>query len=109
MILKAELYRVVVQKDAIEETSKGGIVLQATNERKRQESSAHQIVTILDIGRTAFVNERGERTSDLKVGDRVMIAKFAGAFKDEDPTKPAVGVVNDEDIICKVIEEDNDE
>ena len=106
MKLKAELYRVVVEKQPVEETSKGGIVLHSTDRQKRIESAALQIVTIVDIGPTACRDAKGTLMSELKVGDKVMLAKFAGAFGAEDPMKPIVGVVNDEDIICQVIDED---
>src|SRR6188508_2951398 len=64
--------RVVVQPTAREEMTKSGIVLPDTAKEKPQEGS----IVAAGPGR---LNDKGEREPmDVKVGDKVLYAKYAG-------------------------------
>ena len=71
--------RVVVRPAAREEATKGGIVLPDTSKEKPQRGE----IVAAGKGR---LNDDGERVAmDVKVGDTVLFAKYAGTeFKHED-------------------------
>ncbi len=64
--------RVVVKPAAKEEVSKGGIIIPDTAKEKPQEG------TVIAVG-AGKVLDNGERSKmELKVGDRVLFAKYGG-------------------------------
>ena len=70
--------RVVIQPTPREEMTKSGIVLPDTAKEKPQEGS------VLAVGPGAFDNEGKRMAIDVKVGDKVLYAKYAGTeFKVE--------------------------
>jgi chaperonin GroES len=71
--------RIVVKPIAEEERTKGGIVLPDTAKEKPQEAE------VVAVGPGAR-NEKGDRIPmEVKVGDRVIYAKYAGTeFKQDD-------------------------
>jgi len=80
-------YRVVIRQDAVEETSKGGIIL-SSREQGLQRSSQH-VGTLVAQGPAAFTGEDfGEDAKkDIPNGTRVLYKRYAGQvykFKDED-------------------------
>jgi chaperonin GroES len=64
--------RVVIQPTPREEMTKSGIVLPDTAKEKPQEGS------VLAVGPGAFDNEGKRIAVDVKVGDKVLYAKYAG-------------------------------
>ena len=64
--------RVVIEPTAREEMTKSGIVLPDTAKEKPQEGS------ILAVGPGAFDNDGKRIAIDVKVGDKVLYAKYAG-------------------------------
>jgi chaperonin GroES len=64
--------RVVIQPTAREEMTKSGIVLPDTAKEKPQEG------TILAAGPGAFDNDGKRVAMDVKKGDKVLYAKYAG-------------------------------
>jgi chaperonin GroES len=64
--------RVVIQPPPREERTKSGIVLPDTAKEKPQEGS------VLAVGPGAFDNEGKRIAVDVKVGDKVLYAKYAG-------------------------------
>lgn len=64
--------RVVVEPTPREEMTKSGIVLPDTAKEKPQEG------TIIAAGPGAFDNEGKRIAMDVKVGDKVLYAKYAG-------------------------------
>lgn len=83
-------HRILVEVDRVDERTKGGLILADQTRTKEQ---AQQIqATVRAIGVTAVVD------SDLKVGDRVLIAKWGGVFLPESDT---LRLIADEDI-CAV-------
>jgi chaperonin GroES len=70
--------RVVIEPTAREEMTKSGIVLPDTAKEKPQEG------TVLSVGPGAFDNDGKRVPIDVKVGDKVLYAKYAGTeFKIE--------------------------
>jgi len=88
--------RVVVRPAAREETTRSGIVLPDTSKEKPQRGE----IVAAGKGRT---NDEGKRVEmDVKVGDTVLFAKYAGTeFKHDDEEllilseKDILAVVND--------------
>ncbi len=70
--------RVVVKPSAKEEISKGGIIIPDTAKEKPQEG------TVIAVG-SGKLQDNGERSvMELKVGDKVLFAKYGGTeFKFE--------------------------
>jgi chaperonin GroES len=70
--------RVVIEPTPREEMTKSGIVLPDTAKEKPQEG------TILAVGPGAFDNDGKRMPIDVKAGDKVLYAKYAGTeFKVE--------------------------
>jgi chaperonin GroES len=70
--------RVVIQPTAREEMTKSGIVLPDTAKEKPQEG------TILSAGPGKILEDGTREAMDVKVGDKVLYAKYAGTeFKVE--------------------------
>ena len=70
--------RVVIEPTAREEMTKSGIVLPDTAKEKPQEGS------VIAVGPGAFDNDGKRIAIDVKVGDKVLYAKYAGTeFKVE--------------------------
>jgi co-chaperonin GroES (HSP10) len=102
-MLKAIAHRIIIKPDPVEEVTSSGIVL-ATN--KKLEQGATVIGTIVDIGEDAWKAFKPRTAyAGLNIGDRVFYAKYAGKMIQEDPQNEdeIYLVVNDEDIVCKVI------
>jgi len=86
--------RVVVKPIVREEVTKGGIVLPDTAKEKPQEGE----VIAVGPGR---LSEDGKRISmDVKVGDRVVYAKYAGTELKEDDQEYLI--LRESDILAKV-------
>ena len=86
--------RVVIQPTPREEMTKSGIVLPDTSKEKHQEGK------IIAAG-PGKINDDGEREPmDVKVGDKVLYAKYAGTeFKVEDED---LLIVSQKDILAVV-------
>lgn len=91
------LHRIVVKPDNVETVTEGGIIL-AVNEKREQQ--AQEIGTVVSIGPTAFVHYGGSPT-DLKVGDKVAYARYAGKVMEG----TELVILNDEDIVAILIKE----
>ena len=71
--------RIVIQPTPREEMTKSGIVLPDTAKEKPQEGS------VLAVGPGRILDDGKRETVDVKVGDKVLYAKYAGTeFKIED-------------------------
>ena len=96
-MLKPILHRIILQLDDIEEVTASGIVI--PKDLIEKERKAVEIGTVVSIGETAF-KDYGGSLDTIKIGDRVIIAKYSGKeIQDVDKTKFVV--INDED--CLVI------
>lgn len=87
--------RIVVKPIEREEVTKGGIILPDTAKEKPQEGE------IIAVG-PGKINDEGTRiTMDVKVGDKVIYAKYAGTEVEIDGEK--LLIMHDSDIMAKRI------
>ena len=87
--------RVVVKPLEREEVTKSGIVLPDTAKEKPQEG------TIEAVGKGRYNEQTGQRVElDVKVGDRVMYAKYAGSEVKIDETEYLI--LSEKDILAVV-------
>lgn len=108
MKIKPFLHRILLKMDGIEEVDETFKAIKAAGlvipeKSKQQEQHAVCWGTVLEVGPTSF-KEFGGTPSDLKIGDRVVIAKYAGKIikvGSEEYT-----VVNDDDIVAVLVEGD---
>jgi chaperonin GroES len=85
--------RVVVKPTPKEEVSKGGIVIPDTAREKPQEGE------VLAVG-PGRIDDNGKRIEmEVKVGDKVMYAKYAGTDIKEDDEE--LVILRDSDILAK--------
>jgi len=98
-------YRVLVKPDAVEEKSKGGIIIADAN-TKRKEQSAQVIGTVLAIGADCW-----DKFSSAwaKVGDRVLYQRYSGMYIPDGNGgfRTDMLLLQDLDITAVVTEEDN--
>ena len=86
--------RVVIEPTPREEMTKSGIVLPDTAKEKPQEGS------VIAVGPGAFDNDGKRVAIDVKVGDKVLYAKYAGTeFKIDDED---LLIVSQKDILAIV-------
>lgn len=108
MIYKPTGFRVLVKPDVLEEVddrykSAKAVGLLIAGQSVEREQEAVSTATILDIGPSAW---RGfdDGTPWAKVGDRVVIAKFAGkVVKTVEGTE--LRIINDEDVLSVIIKD----
>ena len=85
--------RVIIRPIEKEETSKGGIILPDTAKEKPQEGE----IIAVGLGK---VKDDGTRIAmDVKVGDRVIYAKYAGTEVEVDDEK--LLIMHESDIMAK--------
>jgi len=94
------LHRIILKLDDIEEVTASGIVI--PKDLIEKERKAVEIGTVVSIGDTVFKDYGGSKDT-VKVGDRVIIAKYSGKeVQDIDNTKYVV--CNDEDLLVIIKE-----
>ena len=95
-----------------EQTSKGGIVLSVGSDGRKREQAGMSLATVLDIGANAWtghLDPNGNYEPWCKVGDKVMVAQYAGqAFpisdsltKEEQTVVARRRVIADDDILIR--------
>lgn len=104
-MIEAVGFRVVLRPDPIEEKTASGIFL-AVDEK--MEKGATVTGTVLHIGPEAFRSyNRAAGFTDyvpwVKPGDRVYYARYSGKWVVDETTKEELLVVNDEDIVGKIL------
>ena len=87
--------RIVVKPIEREEVTKGGIILPDTAKEKTQEGE------IIAVGPGKLSDEGTRITMDVKVGDKVIYAKYAGTEVEIDGEK--LLIMHDSDIMAKRI------
>ena len=105
-MIQALGYRVLVEKDDVETTTKSGIVL-ALDEKL--EKHAQNIGTVVNVGDKAFKAFSADYTGEpwVKTGDRVIFSKYAGTILVDPSNGVEYTLLNDEDIGAVVTGEDN--
>jgi len=83
--------RVIVKRGAEEEQTKGGIIIPDTAKEKPLEG------TVLAVGNGKVLEDGTVRALDVKPGDRILFAKFAGSEVTLDGEEHLV--VREEDIL----------
>lgn len=99
-MLTPVLHRIILKLDSVEEVTASGIVI--PKDLIEKERKAVEIGTVVSIGETAF-KDYGGSIDTIKIGDRVIIAKYSGKeIKDIDETQYVV--INDEDVLVIIKE-----
>ena len=98
------LHRILIKTDVLEDidddfkrAKAAGIVFDFANERDR-EQAAVDTGTIVAMGPSVFKDFGVENT--LKIGDRVVYARYGGKAVTDPETKVKYVTVNDEDLVC---------
>ncbi len=88
-------FTVLIAPEAVEETSKGGIVLQTITQQDR-EQMAQVYGKVIEIGPIAWNDEPYHRA---KVGEKVIFRRYSGEqFEGSDGVK--YRIINDKDIFA---------
>jgi len=88
--------RVVIKQLEGEEVSRGGLVLPDTAKEKPQEGE------VIAIGPGRITDEGKRLPMELKVGDRILYARYAGTEVKGDETDEEFLVLRESDILAKV-------
>ena len=101
MNYKPEGCKILVDADKAEETTKGGLIIPKTVQASEQVRITQG--TVVAIGPTAVANFRGAGDEDqpLKVGDRILFAKYGGFYLNIDRDHD-YRFINDEDVIARI-------
>lgn len=95
-------YRCVVRLDPVEEMTAGGIIV--PQQVQDQESMAQVHGTLVDMSDMAFtdIENKKWKCEVPELGDKVMIAKFAGLVvkEDEDGVQVEYRLINDKDVVA---------
>ncbi len=86
-------YRCVVKLDAVKEKTAGGIIMPDQNVDRSQMAATHG--ELIAVGGNAFQDWKDPIP---KVGDRVVIKKYTGQFREADPDD-LYRIVHDKDIL----------
>lgn len=90
------LHRILLKLDNVEHKTESGIII--PDDVIKKERKAVEVATVVALGSTCF-KDYGADVDTVKIGDRVIIAKYSGKeVKDVDDVDYVV--CNDEDIIC---------
>lgn len=77
-------YKVLIQLDAVEEKTAGGIIM--PDDRREREEWAQTEATLLAVGGNAFEDWKDDPKP--VPGDRVLVNKYAGERPDKDESNP---------------------
>ena len=106
MVIKPVLHRLVVKPDNIEDkddffkrAKEAGIMIHR-DEREREQAAVDTGI-VLDIGATAF-KDFGLDNPPVKVGERIVYARYAGKTIIDPVTKDKFVALNDEDVVAIV-------
>ena len=103
MSIELLLHTVLIEPDKVEETDEllrrakaAGIEVQLD----KREQKAVEYGTVIQIGPTAF-KDYGRDSSIIKVGDKIIFAKYAGKSVKVKDTEYLI--LNDEDVIARFV------
>mgnify|MGYP000470516812 CR=1 FL=1 len=92
--------RVLVGREAPDETSEGGIIILSDEASKQREFSAETRAIIIAMGGLAFEDNPKDKPV---VGERVIIRRYSGVAVDADARYGDV-LVNDIDVLARIEE-----
>lgn len=97
-------YRILILPDAVEEKTKGGIILPSKSKEEQQQ--AKTIATIISFGSKAF--DDGTWKDKPRVGDRIIIPTYCGYRITSNQTKDGKEYrsILDRDIVAMQISEE---
>lgn len=87
-------YQCVIRLEEAEETTEGGIIIPPS--RRSRSQMAHTTATLLAVGGNAFNDWTG---AIPRVGDQIIVQKYAGQFKEANP-EDTVRIVRDKEILA---------
>ncbi len=90
----------VEQSELARKASGAGIVL--TEKTKQQEQAAHQEALVVALGPDAY---KDFRSIWAEPGDKVLVTRYSGESRDDIEEGFSYRIINDEDVLCKLIEE----
>lgn len=109
MAINPILHRILVKQDSLEDKDdnfaaarRAGIVI-VENEHKREQAAIDTGV-VVTIGPTAF-RDFGLDSPPIKVGDKVVFAKYGGKVIEDPATNEKFVALNDEDVIAVLTKE----
>ena len=89
--------RIIVRREAADETTAGGIVLPDTAKNKPQRG------TVLAVGPGKMKPDGARVAMQLKVGDKVLFTSWAGdEFKDRKQAEGEILVMHEGDVMCVI-------
>ncbi len=91
--------KIIIQVDAGETKTESGIIITLQGQ---QESMAKEEGVVISIGKSCFMDGEPE---DLKPGDRVAFAKYAGKLLKRNTDGTEIRTLRDIDILCIIEEE----
>lgn len=96
-------HRILVKLDEVKATTDWGFALVSDNKKHEREQYATQEAIVILLGKDAYKGF-GDGQPWCKVGDKVLIAKYAGEDRQNPETKEILRVINDDDVIA-ILEE----
>lgn len=105
-------HRLAVRVDEVETKSEGGIIMYATEKDQQMDLVAKQTGIVTSIGPECWkayrvLADNGCEVNGrpwVKVGDRVLFSKYASKFIEDPETSEVFALLNDSDVIAKVID-----
>ena len=94
MALKPLADRLIVRREALEDKSRGGILLPDNAQKKPQRG------TVLAVGPGKMNKDGGRTPMQVKVGDSVLFTAWAGDEFKERGSKDAILVMHEEDVLA---------
>lgn len=96
-------HRVLVRMDEPETETESGIVIVTDERLERAGIQRGHILAIGDLAWKAF-SKNYDGKPWAKVGDYILISKFAGKWVEDPETKEILSIINDEDVIAVIKE-----
>ena len=98
MIIQPVEYKVLIKLDELKEKTAGGIIM--PDDRRDRDQWAQTEAELIAVGGDAFKDWNPEGPIP-KVGDRVLVSKYAGERPDKDESNP-LRICQDKDI-CAIL------
>ncbi len=113
---QAELHYLIVELDEVaeEKVSDGGIILAETKKDREREEAGGMLATVINMGPCCwqgFDNGTDDRYQACKIGDKVLLARYAGQELpifdemplDEQKYLKRVKLIKDDDVLGRVV------